>query len=60
MVTISSSQPSAIDGRVEPSREVRQTAATPDMRPVRRNRMNFTRPTRMPEKSAAVALLPMA
>ena len=35
MVTISSSQPCAIDGRVEPRREVRQTAAMPDIRPVR-------------------------
>ena len=60
MVTISSSHPTAIDGRVEPSREVRQTAATPDMSPVIRKRMNFTRATRIPEKSAAVGLLPMA
>ena len=60
MVTISSSQPSAIDGRVEPSREVRQTAATPDISPVIRNRTNFTRATRTPENSAAVGLLPMA
>ena len=35
MVMTSSSQPCAIDGRVEPSREVRQTAAMPDIRPVR-------------------------
>ena len=60
MVTISSSHPTAIDGRVEPSREVRQTAATPDISPVITNRTNFTRATRMPEKSAAVGLLPIA
>ena len=60
MVTTSSSQPSAMDGRVEPSREVRQTAATPAIRPVSRNRMNLTRSTRTPENSAAVGLLPMA
>ena len=52
--------PVAMEGRVEPSRAVRQIAATPDIRPVRRNRMNFTRWTRMPENMAPVALLPMA
>jgi len=60
MVTTSSSMPEAMEGRVEPSREVRQTEASPAIRPVKRNRMNFTRSTRMPEKVAAVALLPMA
>ncbi len=39
-----------MEGRVEPSREVRQTAATPDMRPVSRNRIILTRATRMPLK----------
>ena len=48
------------EGRVEPRREVRQTAAMPDIRPVSKNRMNRTRPTRIPENRAAVGLLPMA
>ena len=60
MVTTSSSQPKAIDGRVEPRREVRQTAARPERRPVRRKRTSFTRATRTPEKSAPIGLLPMA
>ena len=37
-----------IDGRVEPRREVRQTAASPLITPVKRNRMNRTRSTRTP------------
>ena len=60
IVTTSSSHPVAMEGRVEPRREVRQTAARPDIRPVSRNSMKRTRATRMPENSAAVGLLPMA
>ena len=60
IVTTSSSHPSAIEGRVEPRREVRQIEASPAISPVNRNRMNLMRATRMPEKSAAVWLLPMA
>src|SRR5690606_19813576 len=60
MVMISSSQPAAIEWRVEPRREVRHTAATPLMRPVMRKRTNLVRLTGMPENSAAKALLPMA
>ncbi len=60
MVTTSSSQPMAMDGRVEPMREVRQIAATPLIRPVSRNSRNLMRSTRTPENSAATGLLPMA
>ena len=45
--------------RVEPSREVRQTAASPLISPVSRNRMKRTRSTCTPENRAAVALLPI-
>ncbi|MCY1377383.1 hypothetical protein D9M69_649550 [compost metagenome] len=60
IVTTSSSQPRAIEGRVEPRREVRQIEASPAIRPVSRNSVNFTLLTRMPENSAAVWLLPIA
>ena len=60
MVTTSNSIPIPIEGRVEPKREVRQTAAKPDIAPVIRNRINLTRFTRMPENSAPVALFPIA
>src|SRR5690606_14337543 len=60
MVITSSSNPCAIGGRVEPSRAVSSTAASPLIRPVRQNSTNFIRSTRTPENCAAVALLPMA
>ena len=60
IVTTSSSHAKAMEGRVEPSRAVRQIAATPDITPVSTKRIIFTRATRMPEKVAAVGLLPMA
>ncbi|MNL27997.1 hypothetical protein D3C87_1496260 [compost metagenome] len=60
MVTTSSSKPSAMDGRVEPSRAVSSTAAIPLISPVRQKSTNLMRSTRTPEKRAAVALLPMA
>ena len=59
-VTITNYHPKAIDGRVDPNREVRQTAATPAISPVRTNKMNFTRATRMPENAAPTGLLPIA
>ncbi|MNE50628.1 hypothetical protein D3C80_1452130 [compost metagenome] len=59
IVTTSSSQPCAIEGRVEPRRDVRHTAAIPLINPVSRNRMNLTRSTGIPEKRAAKGLVPM-
>src|SRR5690554_6055260 len=60
MVIASSSQPSAIEGRVEPSRAVSSTAAMPLISPVRQNRINLILSTRTPENRAATSLLPMA
>ena len=46
-------------GRAEPRGQA-APRRRPDIRPVRQNSTNFTRATRMPEKSAAIGLLPMA
>ena len=59
MVTTSNSIPIPIEGRVEPKREVRQTAAKPDIAPVIRNRINLMR-FRKDREVTISAIKPMA
>ena len=54
IVTISSSIPKAIEGLVEPNRDVKHIAAMPDINPVSKNNKNFTLCTLIPEKKAPV------
>ncbi len=60
IVTTSRSHPVAMEGRVLPSREVSQVAASPEARPARRNSTNVNRPVRMPENAAPTRSSPMA
>ena len=54
MVTISNSIPKAIEGLVEPNREVKHIAAMPYINPVNKNSKNLTLWTLIPEKKAPV------
>ena len=60
MLMMSSSQPWAIDGRVEPSREVSSTAATPAAAPTATNSQKRTALTFTPDQRAATSLAPVA
>ena len=60
MVMTSSSQPSAMLGRMTPMRAVSRTDASPDSRPERVKRPKRSRSTRMPEKRAATGFEPSA